>query len=505
MLKQNGFSDIDVCRKLLPIKLNNSVIERTFRSAEDMRRRRSGFDYPIIAVVTGTKPDFYKQAPLVKESVNQGLPTLLIDTGQHYDDLLGHGLTEFGVEDLVSSNLQIRGDLMEKASELLLKFGTLGRFCKDKFPYGSMLPIVHGDTLVAAITPLSWVFGLGQKVAQNEAGLRSMSPLSIKDIHSSAAEPCLAEVEKFMDSQVQGMKGWFLAREEPFPEQIDTWICSAGTQYFFAPTQLNKRNLVREGYPEEFVHVVGNSVVDAIHLKRKQRADKGIFDVYPELEVTGRKSRQAVGKDGWIRVDIHRRENLTKSRFRSIINGIIELVRAGYKILLIKLTATQHALSNYGFTERLNKLSEEYPHNFIQTPLWKEYGHVIEFLDSGSCWMELTDSGSMQEELLYFPKVVSLTVRLNTDRPETIFDARSNLLVPPINSSWISQSVRLAEAGSLPTEGNKRQIYGEPGHVSKKIINIIKKYFEDRSSFYPWFHQRLPFWKEDEEESLGYL
>jgi UDP-N-acetylglucosamine 2-epimerase len=40
----------------------------------------------------------------------------------------------------------------------------------------------------------------------------------------------------------------------------------AGTQWFFAPTELNKENLIREGYPEESIHVVGNSVVDAIGL-----------------------------------------------------------------------------------------------------------------------------------------------------------------------------------------------------------------------------------------------
>jgi UDP-N-acetylglucosamine 2-epimerase len=40
----------------------------------------------------------------------------------------------------------------------------------------------------------------------------------------------------------------------------------AGTQWFFAPTELNKENLIREGYPEESIHVVGNLVVDAIGL-----------------------------------------------------------------------------------------------------------------------------------------------------------------------------------------------------------------------------------------------
>ena len=82
-----------------------------------------------------------------------------------------------------------------------------------------------------------------------------------------------------MSSQFDGK--WFIAREEPFPEQIDTWICSAGTQFFFAPTKLNKDNLVREGYPENFIYVVGNSVVDAIHIKRKRKAPAEHFYLLP--------------------------------------------------------------------------------------------------------------------------------------------------------------------------------------------------------------------------------
>ncbi|MFL6329652.1 MAG: UDP-N-acetylglucosamine 2-epimerase, partial [Nitrososphaeraceae archaeon] len=157
---------------------------------------------------------------------------------------------------------------MEKASELIIKFGSFGRYCKNNFGVDfRLLPIVHGDTLVAGIAPLAWVFGMGQKVAQNEAGLRSMSPEVMKSLKISQ-DPSKIVVEKFIESQLEGK--WFLAREEPFPEQIDTWICSAGTQYFFAPTKLNKDHLIREGYPEESIHVVGNSVVDSIYLKRRE-------------------------------------------------------------------------------------------------------------------------------------------------------------------------------------------------------------------------------------------
>jgi UDP-N-acetylglucosamine 2-epimerase len=478
---------IDVSNRLLPMKVNNAIMTDTFNKTRENNSSK------LLVVVTGTKPDFYKQAPLVREAVARDLPVFVIDTGQHYDEVLGFGIKEFHIENLVACNLQIRGDLMQKASDLLLKFGTFGKMCKRAFPDISLIPVVHGDTLVAGITPLSWAFGLGQKVAQNEAGLRSMAPITVKDLRVNF-EPSAVDVESFAESQFSGK--WFLAREEPYPEQIDTWICSAGTQYFFAPTELNKENLIREGYPEDSIHVVGNSVVDAIGLKRKEKSAKSVFDIYPKLE-TG----------NWLRVDIHRRENLTKVRFSAIMAGITDLVRLGYKVLFVKLNATQHAINAYGFDEQLNRLASLYPDNLIQTPLWKEYAHVVEFLDSGRCWAELTDSGSMQEELLYFPNVLSLTVRLNTDRPETIFEAKSNILVPPVNAAWIKEFVKIAMSGRLGAVlKKKKQIYGQPGNVSKGILTIMNKYLDENSStgsLYPWLHQRLKLW--EDRENLEYL
>jgi len=478
--------EIDVSRSLLPVKISENL-QSVFAKA----RKEST---PVLAIVTGTKPDFYKQAPLVIEAAKENLPVFVINTGQHFDEILGFGLEEFNLQQFVGCNLQIRGDLMEKASELIVKFGSFGRYCRKHFGTGSLLPIVHGDTLVAGIAPLAWVFGMGQKVGQNEAGLRSMSPEAIKKLKASK-EPSKSEIRKFISSQFDGK--WFLAREEPFPEQIDTWICSAGTQFFFAPTKLNRDNLVREGYPENFVHVVGNSVVDAIYQKRKEKSRQSVFDVYPQLE-----------KGEWIRMDIHRRENLTHRRFTSIIGGLVELIKnTDKKVVLVMLNATISALRQYSLESKLQGLAEEHPDKFLMTPLWKEYANVIEFLDSGRCWAEMTDSGSMQEELLYFPNVASLTVRLNTDRPETIFDAKSNVLVPPLSPGWIVSMVNEAhnrEEGLGLKLRRKKQIYGRPGQVSKSIIRIIKKEFENGdANFYPWLHQRLGLWKED--QGLDYM
>jgi UDP-N-acetylglucosamine 2-epimerase len=199
---------------------------------------------------------------------------------------------------------------------------------------------------------------------------------------------------------------------------------------------------------------------------------------------------------------------MTHRRFTSIIGGLVELIKnTDKKVVLVMLNATMSALKQYHLDSKLQGLAEEHPDKFLMTPLWKEYSNVIDFLDSGHCWAEMTDSGSMQEELLYFSKVTSLTVRLNTDRPETIFDAKSNVLVPPLSREWIVSMVNevyTREEGLGMKLRRKKQIYGRPGQVSKRIISIIKKEFENGdANFYPWLHQRLGLWKEG--QGLDYL
>lgn len=474
-------TNIQIEKLFLPITINKSNLSTVF-SSSDFKK--------VLAIVIGTKPDFYKQAPLLLEAKREKLPSCIISTGQHYDDLLSHGIKEFNLTDSIACDLNIRGDLLEKSGDLMLKFGSFGRYIKAHFPGHDVLPIVHGDTLVAGMATLSWVFGLGQKVAQNEAGLRSMSPNVIKEIKINQS-PDKKFLEKFLVDQLN--ESWFLTREEPFPEQIDTWVCSAGTKYFFVPAELNKSHLIREGYPKEDIFTVGNSVVDAINLKRINKPKRSIFEICPKLE-----------SGEWIRMDIHRRENLTYHRFNSIIGGLIDLVtKYGFKVILILLNATVSALKKFNLYSKLKSLEKEYHDKFIISDLWQEYGNVVEFLDSGKCWAEITDSGSMQEELLYFPKICSFTMRLNTDRPETIFDARGNLLVPPINRHWMTEIVSMIyeqRENYGYNFNNKKQIYGKPGEVSKKIVKILKKEFENsENNFFPWLHQRLGYWSEKNE------
>ncbi|MEQ9714166.1 MAG: UDP-N-acetylglucosamine 2-epimerase [Candidatus Asgardarchaeum sp.] len=441
----------------------------------------------VIMVVVGTKPDFYKQYSLLYWAQELDVPVILATTGQHYDELLGYGLKEFRM--YPSIDLCIRGDLLRKATEMFYRIGQLGKWLKKKYPKLVVLPIPHGDTLSAAIVSASWFLSTRQGVGQNEAGLRGMAPKSWRnnEVYHKMKNVTI-DFSKFIEDQWYGE--WFVLRNEPYPEQWDTFVSGAGSAYLFAPHEINKKHLLNEGYQEESIQVVGNSVVDAIKLVPKP--EKSIFDIYPKLEEY----------DNWIRVDIHRRGNLVESRFKSIVEGIISLVKKGQPVVWVELVATREALEFYGLRDKIIRLSEEYE-NFLFTPLWASYGNVIEFWKSGHCIAELTDSGSVQEELNDISEVLCLTIRCNTDRPESVFDANSNLLVPPVSGEFISKFVNfvLNSDDIINHMRNAKKIYGVD--VGKKIISFLLKEMERGEYPFKWVHQQL--WDIPPEKSPEYL
>jgi UDP-N-acetylglucosamine 2-epimerase (non-hydrolysing) len=449
---------------------------------EDRLARQMDAGEFVLAVVTATKPDFYKQAPVVEAARSQGVPCFVLHTGQHYDDVLGHGLAEYDLEDRIAVDLGIRGNLSEKTAQVHQRISAFADHLAD-WDDTTVLPIVHGDTHAAGVVPQAWLFATNQAAAHNEAGLRGMSP-AFENYEDPAA---------FVDEQWRGE--WSINRAEPFPEQYDTFVGSAASIYHFAPVDLNRRHLEDEGYPAEVdgrerIPVVGNSVVDAIEMKRDVDLEESIFDIYPVLEA----------RDDWIRVDIHRRANLLPDRFRAIVEGVIGLVEDGYNVNFIELTATKEALRNYGYRERLLELAAE-RENFLFTGLWKKHAHVYEFLRSGQCFAELTDSGSMQEELNYIDEAIALTARFNTDRPETVFEAKTNLLVPPLSGEYVTDMVEyVAETDSV-----RNEIQTGPNLYGQDVGEAIVQFLDDRRDARPfdWAHDRLGF--ETDDRDFEYL
>src|SRR3989339_775750 len=451
---------------ILPLSLNKQLIHSVMEKAGKGRKW-------VLAFVIGTKPCFYKFYGSIVAANKAKIPNFVINSNQHYDDVLTRGLTEFNLQSQVACNLSIRGDLAQKSAELIMKTSWFARYLKKNWPSVTVVPVVLGDTIMTAIVPAAWMFSRMEKAIQVEAGLRSMAPEVMQRYNK-------VDIETFIDQQFYGK--WLLLRNEPFPEQWDTYTSAAGSEYLFAPVELNREHLIREGYPEKNIWVVGGVVVDALELKRKEKSEKSVFDVYPQLE-----------KGRWLRVDIHRRENLTPRRFKAIVETTRDLVKKGYNINFIEMSATRNALDYYKMRDIMNKLRKY--KNFLHTNVWPEYANVVEFFESKNCLAALTDSGGVQEELNLIGKAC-LTCRISTDRPETAFDAKSNVLVPPISSNYMVRLIAhiTNNAALIKKMGNAKKLYGT--NVGYKQISVLSKLMKKGERPFKWAHEALGLWKE---------
>ena len=452
----------------LPVTLQQDIIAKAM---EEGRAKNTW----VLAFVIGTKPCFNKVYGSVMACHRAGIPLFVIDANQHYDANLVHGIKEFGFDQFLAVNLQLRGDLVQKSTELFHKTALLARWLKQNWPDITVIPVVNGDTILCPIIPPAWMFARGEKSIQNEAGLRSMSPSVLQNMKLDIP------VDDFMQHQWNG--DWQLMRTEPFPEQWDTFVSAAGCEHHMAPIELNRQHLIREGYPAEHIHLIGGVVVDALHLKLREKPDQSIFSIYPQL-----------GIGQWIRLDIHRKENLGEKRFTSIFQALENLVHAGHQINMVMLNATLHAIQHWNLHSRFEKL-RKYP-NFLATDVWPAYSNVVEFYTSPHFLAAWTDSGGIQEDMNLLGKPC-LTCRFNTDRPETVMGNHGNILMPPVDGEWLTRMLSgiLSDSSKLALLANAKPLYGE--NAGGKFAEAIKPYAMANDSTHRLSHERLGFGRDD--------
>src|SRR3989344_1848841 len=99
---------------ILPMPLKKPLIKSVMDRASLEKRW-------VLLFVIGTKPCFYKFYGSIAAANKLGIPSFIINSNQHYDDVLTRGLTEFNLQDQVACNLAIRGDLAQKSAELMMK------------------------------------------------------------------------------------------------------------------------------------------------------------------------------------------------------------------------------------------------------------------------------------------------------------------------------------------------------------------------------------------------
>lgn len=359
-----------------------------------------------VMLVFGTRPEAIKMCPLVNElKCRKEIETVVCVTGQHRQ-MLDQVLEAFDVvPDYDLSIMKDRQTLFDVTTNILNRIKeVLEKVHPD-------VVLVHGDTSTTFVTALA-CFYLQIPVGHVEAGLRTYNIYS------------------------------------PYPEEFNRQAVSIISAYNFAPTELSKQNLLKEGKNPDTIYVTGNTAIDA--LKTTVRSDY----THPELE-WAKGSRL-------IMITAHRRENLgepMKHMFRAIRRVCDEHpdVKAIYPIHMNPVVR-ETAREILGDDERIH----------IIEPM-----DVLDFHNFLSrSFLILTDSGGIQEEAPSLGKPV-LVMRDTTERPEGIKAGTLKLVGTDEQVIYENFKLLLENEEAYRAMSTASNPYGD-GFACKRIADILE-------------------------------
>ena len=359
-----------------------------------------------VMLVFGTRPEAIKMCPLVNElKSRQTIKTVVCVTGQHRQ-MLDQVLDAFQVvPDYDLSIMKDKQTLFDITTNILNGIGAVLDEVKPD------VVLVHGDTSTTFVTALA-CFYKQIPVGHVEAGLRTYNIYS------------------------------------PYPEEFNRQAVGIVAKYNFAPTELSKENLLREGKDAGSIFVTGNTAIDALKTTVRENYS------HPELEWAA--------DSRLIMITAHRRENLGQpmhNMFRAIRRVMDEHpdVKAIYPIHMnpVVRAAADEELRGCDRIHIIEPLEVLDFHNFL-----------------AHSYMILTDSGGIQEEAPSLGKPV-LVMRDTTERPEGIKAGTLKLVGTDEEVIYTNFKALLENQDAYQSMAHAANPYGD-GRACKRIADILE-------------------------------
>jgi UDP-N-acetylglucosamine 2-epimerase len=244
-------------------------------------------------------------------------------------------------------------------------------------------------------------------------------------------------------------------RYDPFPEEMNRRLAGALATLHFAPTPQAVANLRAEGVPEASIHLVGNTVIDALLVVAER----------PHAFTDPRLQALAAGDRPLLLATAHRRENWGEP-LRRISGAVRELVRAFPEV---ECVFQLHKNPLVADTVRAELGGE--PRVTLVDP--QEYVPWVALMRRST--LILTDSGGIQEEAPALGKPV-LVMRETTERPEGIA-AGTARLVGTDPGTIVAEAARLLrDRGAYQAMARAVNPYGD-GQAARRIRQALFAHF----------------------------
>lgn len=370
-----------------------------------------------VMVVFGTRPEAIKMAPLVKalQRAAPAIQTVVCVTAQHRE-MLDQVLRLFDIQPEHDLNVMTPGqDLFDITANILT--GLKPVLAAER----PDLVLVHGDTSTTLAASLA-AYYMRARVGHVEAGLRT------------------------------GNK-W-----APFPEEMNRRITGAVADIHFAPTSAARDNLLREGVPEQAIHVTGNTVIDALldvvgKLRMDAAARERLDAEFAFLDANRR----------LVLVTGHRRENFGEG-FQNICHALADIASGHPDVdVLYPVHLNPHVrqpVRDILAARQLGNVHLIDPVDYLPFVYLMDRSHLI-----------ITDSGGVQEEAPSLGKPV-LVMRDTTERPEAV-QAGTVRLVGTDREKLVSEAERLlTNPQAYAAMAHAHNPYGD-GMAVQRIVKVL--------------------------------
>ena len=370
--------------------------------------------------VFGTRPEAIKMSPLVKALTGEkGIDSLVCVTAQHRQ-MLDQVLQLFDIKPDYDLDIMKPGQTLSGiASEILTRLEPVLWECRPD------MVLVHGDTATTCATALA-AFYQQISVGHVEAGLRTGNLYS------------------------------------PWPEEANRKITGILANLHFAPTEQCRDNLLREGVPDESIHVTGNTVIDALLMVVRS------IEENPALQHSlARRFARLRDNSRMVLLTGHRRENFGQG-FEHICAAIRYLSQ---KFPDVDFVYPVH--HNPQVKEPVNRILQGLgnvhliePQDYLPFVYLMMRAHIV-----------LTDSGGIQEEAPALGKPV-LVMRDTTERPEAIGAGTARLVGTQQSDIIEGVSTLLLDKAAYTAMAQAHNPYGN-GRASEHILAVLKEWSTD--------------------------
>ncbi|MBP3947839.1 UDP-N-acetylglucosamine 2-epimerase (non-hydrolyzing) [Corynebacterium sp. Marseille-P3884] len=366
-----------------------------------------------VMVVFGTRPEAIKLAPVIRQlQESPGFSVVTVSTGQH-KEMLDQVSKRFGLRIDYNLNLMVRG---QNLNQIIAKaIDGLDPIIDEESPDAL---VVQGDTTTAVGAALAG-FNQHVQVVHVEAGLRSDNLWS------------------------------------PFPEEANRKIVSQVTGLHLAPTQTAVDNLLRENVEPATIKLVGNTVIDALHLAKTwdTKLSNQVLD-----EFLRSYDRVVLGTT-------HRRENVfAAAQIGEAFRQLAEQFPDTGFVLPLHL--------NPVIRENLIPKTEGQPNILVCDPM--PYDEFISLMNRS--YFVVTDSGGIQEEAPALGKPV-LVMRANTERHEAV-SAGNAKLIGTARDGIVSETALLLEDENQYREMSESLNAFGDGRAAERVVAALTEYFD---------------------------